>query len=524
MRTYKKSKYDGEFMDIVLNNLGNMNRTQAVKFACKKLGVEYNDNVRNLIGKLLKNRNLAKPGNNDAPDIFKKAQQREFDKGKQTFIISWAQNNTPVHEGFFKNMVAYADYRNANLHIIAGRYKNPTSIWNMNNSSEEFWVEEVVPYLDANRHNVHKFLQVLSDIKVTPTASTPLSSMNGVTGMESCIIGHPRQHLKSLPVLEGYPNKLLLSTGSCTRENYTDSKAGKKGEFHHVYGFVIVELDGDYFHVRHVSADENGDFYDLLHRVKGGEVSYNHGGCIAAILGDIHVRNSDKEAVRATFDILNQMGPSHVLIHDIADFESINPHEEKDPFQMLQKEETYRDILEDEIKEVVDWIDMYKDYNLVLVRSNHDDFLDRWLKNSDWRKVGNKKSYLKYAGVLASSKLAQEKGVLAHIVNEKFGDVVKVLGLNDSYRVKGWELAMHGHLGSSGTRGSHIQFKNMNTKNVTGHCHHPHREDGHVSVGTLTNLRLSYNNGASNWMNSNALIYPDGKLQIINFVNGKFCR
>ena len=51
--------------------------------------------------------------------------------------------------------------------------------------------------------------------------------------------------------------------------------------------------------------------------------------------------------------------------------------------------------LEKEIEEIMQWIDNHIDYNLVLVRSNHDDMLDRWLMATDWRKAKNKKMYLK---------------------------------------------------------------------------------------------------------------------------------
>mgnify|MGYP007022349946 FL=1 len=41
--------------------------------------------------------------------------------------------------------------------------------------------------------------------------------------------------------------------------------------------------------------------------------------------------------------------------------------------------------------------------NVVIVRSNHDDFLDRWLKNGDWKKQPTYKNsplYMEYSGIL----------------------------------------------------------------------------------------------------------------------------
>ena len=125
---------------------------------------------------------------------------------------------------------------------------------------------------------------------------------------------------------------------------------------------------------------------------------------------------------------------------------------------------------------------------------------------------------------MADEPVAQEKGVLSYIVENAFGNKVKTLGLDDSYRVLGWELGMHGHIGANGSRGSANQFKLMNTKTITGHTHQPIKLDGHMSVGTMTHLRVGYNKGLSSWMQTNILIYPDGKAQHLHFVNGKYYR
>tara|TARA_R110000772_G_scaffold59244_1_gene134137 strand:- start:1282 stop:2898 length:1617 start_codon:yes stop_codon:yes gene_type:complete len=526
----KDSKYGGLRFEFVKRMMKEgLNITASSKMMCKEFGYEYDDSVRGCVSRLLKKdrgEHLEKDEleEKETDVILNAAKAKSLDKKRDTFIITWAQNSTPIHKGFFKNIQAYGEHLNAGIHVIAGRYKNPTSIWSSMQEKDEGWVKEVIPYLDANRHKIHKNLEVLSDVKIPPTASTPLSGLNGLTGLESCIVGHPRQHLKPLAVLKGYPHKLLLSTGSCTIPNYTDSKSGKKGEFHHTFGFIIVELDGDNFHVRQVSADTEGNFYDLYHRVKDGVVFGNTEGCEAAILGDIHIQHNNKIATDLSFKMLDFMKPKHTMIHDIIDCESISHWDSIDPFRMMQKEEEGTDNLKRELEGMVDWIGERLKYNLVIVRSNHDDFLDRWLKFTDWRKCNNKKLYLMGANLLANDPIAQTKGVIPCLIDNAYGDYVTTLGIDDSFPVLGWELGMHGHLGASGSRGSHGQFKNLNVKNVTGHVHHPYREDGHASVGTLTDLSVHYTKGLSNWMHSNGLIYPDGKFQHIHIVNGKYCR
>ena len=201
--------------------------------------------------------------------------------------------------------------------------------------------------------------------------------------------------------------------------------------------------------------------------------------------------------------------------------ESILHWDEKDPFRLLQKEELGLDNLQKELDDIMDWIESHKHYGqFVIARSNHDDMLDRWLKATDWRKARNKKTYLELSNILATEEIAQKKGVLPYLIEQKFDDII-TLSLDDSFRVHEWELAMHGHLGANGSRGGHTQFKNLNTKNAVGHGHHPHREDGHIMVGTLSHLRVGFNKGPSNWMNGFGVIYPDGQFQILHIINGK---
>jgi hypothetical protein len=523
-----KIKYTKEQIDFVKNLVEKGSTvTPAARKMCEKWNLLFDDTIgramRKKMQKLAVTNNVLKI---EDTSVFKEAQNKKYDKTKKRFIITWAQSETKVHTELLKNIKSYAKHIDATIHVIAGRYKSPISLsgskylQKSEKNQKLFWAEELIPYLDAARHKIHKHLCILSDVKVQPTASTPLSSMNGITGLESCIIGHPRVHLKSLPVLENYPNKLILTTGAITLENYTDSKSGKKGEFHHQYGFVIVELDGDIFHIRQVVASNDGSFYDLYYSVNN-EVVSKHDGAEAIIFGDLHLTEEDKEAVEISFEIDEKLNvKNNIILHDTFNGTSISPHENKLPFEILKKEESGLDNLENELNYVKNFFNSKKDCKFISVRSNHDIWLDRWLNDVDWRKSKNKKMYLELASNL--SKDTDNKGVLSMYLKQNNINNVKCLGINDSYVVLGNELAIHGHQGVSGSKGSIVQFKNINTKNITGHSHNPTREDGSVVVGTLTKLRLSYNTGLSSWMHSNAVIYKNGKVQQIHIINGKY--
>jgi len=519
-------KYTQEFKDSILQYFlaGSTIATSCIT-ACEEHKIVYNDSVRRTVSKWLEKNKYSNNIEIENTDVFQEAKKKVFDNSKQRFIISWCQSETDINESFLTNIEAYAKHINASIHIIAGRYRNPISLsaskslQNKEDILQNSWHERVLPYLDANRHKIHKHLCILSDLKIQPTASTPLSGINGLTGLESCIVGHPRVHLKSLPILDGYPHKLLLTTGSVSIENYTDTKVGKKGEFHHTLGFVVVELDGDDFHVRQVTADENGSFYDLELFVDEGEV-LEHNGAEHIVFGDLHLGETNEKALWTSFDMADKLKCNNIVLHDVFDSHSISHHERNQPFQLLKREEDGSDSLINELDNLANFFEEYSSYNFTVVRSNHCEFLDRWLNDVDWRKSNNKMAYLQLANLLSNSK--SNKGVIPLFLDKVNIENAYCLGIDESFRVKDWELGVHGHIGANGSRGSAIQYAQMNTKTVTGHTHSPIRLDGHLSVGTLTHLRVNYNKGLSSWLNSNVVIYPNGKAQHVHIVNNKY--
>lgn len=463
------------------------------------------------------------------PEQYVQAKKREHDNTKKRFIISWAQNNTPVHKGLLKRMEDYSKFLDAPIHIIAGRYKNPTSIWTNNQQSEEYWVSEVLPYLDANRHDIHKYVSILSDIKIQPTAVNPMTGMQAISGVNTCIFGAPKVQMEMIPVLDGNRPKMMLTTGSVTKKNYTDAKAGKVGDFHHTFGFVIVEIkDDNTFFARQVTADDKtGNFTDLYYKVDDNGVSKIN-EISAIVLGDVHYGHHDQVVLDSTMDLLKVIRPEHVVLHDVFDGSSISHHEMKDPFIQYGKEMTGTNDLEKEVNIMMDGLKSFEEFdNVIIVRSNHDDFLDRWLKNEDWKKqptFKNSRLYMKYSDILLEQYGRDPynvKGVIPTLINEKYPKF-KTLGRSSSYKVKGWELGQHGDLASNGSRGSLLNFRKLNTKVIVGHYHSPGRKDGALAVGTSTHLRVGYNLGASSWMQSHIIIHKDGKAQHINFTNGEY--
>lgn len=283
-----------------------------------------------------------------------------------------------------------------------------------------------------------------------------------------------------------------------------------------------------HFFARQVTAnDKTGNFTDLCYEVNNGEI--HHIDSISAIiLGDVHFGHHDEKVIKTTLDFMIKVIPNHVILHDIFDGNSISHHELADPFVQYGKEINGTNDLEKEIDTMLACLvpfDKFK--NVVVVRSNHDDFIDRWLKKEDWKKQPSPKNsrlYMKFSDILLGQYADNPdnvQGIIPYLINKVFPRFI-TLGRSASYKVKGWELGQHGDVGANGSRGSLLNYRKLNTKIVVGHYHSPGRKDGAIAVGTSTHLRVGYNQGPSSWLQSHVIIHNDGRAQHINFIDGEF--
>jgi hypothetical protein len=481
-------------------------------------GIKSERTVRRWLAKLKVSKNTE-----IEPEILTLAKNKSHDDTKKIFLITSAQNATKAHSGLLKNMEAYAEYLNAEILVIPFRYKNPTSMFTANQENDDWWDSSITKYLTLNRHELNNRISVLSDVKIQPTASEPLQGLEGMTGEHCCVVGHPRLELKTVAVLDPTKPKIMFTTGAITKKNYTDSKAGKKGEFHHSFGFAIVEIkDNDTFFFRQVSAnDKSGEFIDLFHSLKDGVVN-RETEVEAVAMGDIHVRHCNPRVTDVTLnDLFKKLKPKKVFLHDIIDAESVSHHNLKDPFLLHELELSDRNNLKLEMDEMIEWLKPFQSFDTHIVNSNHDVHIDKYLAENDWRKMvtfKNAITYMEYSLAKLSGKA--NNGILSYVINSHYPNM-KCLKHDDNVVVKGYLMSMHGHLGASGSRGSLKQFSKLSTKTVTGHSHTIGRIGGAVSVGTSTYMNLRYLKGANAWVNSHGIVNRLGKFQHIVFVQTK---
>jgi len=431
-------------------------------------------------------------------------------KDSKRYIISSAQNASPVNLKFLKNIEAYADFINAEIGIIATRYKNPTSQF----KDEDVWASEVQPYLTANRQFLHKDLLLLSDLKVQATSPNPTNGIELFGDNASVIVGAPRIEMRTVPVLPTQKQKFLYSTGTTTIPNFTDSVAGGKAEAHHSYGFVIVEIESEeVVHMRSVSADSEGNFNDLIYRVEDGKLSHEVVDCM--VWGDSHFAQKDDDVTNAFRGICGALGVTTSVLHDVFDSKSLNVHNEKDFITKHMLWKTGGDDLQQELDQMyteLDWFDENMQKTIV-VSSNHDDMLDRAMKQGDWRNnLKNAELFLDMLKLTLS--LKAENGIIPYYINERYNHV-HALGTDDSYVLHGVEVGMHGHKGPNGSKGNIQSFSRLSQKTIIGHSHSPAIRWGCYQVGLTCGMEHGYNTGLTSWAYASCTLNKHGKRQMI---------
>ncbi len=449
------------------------------------------------------------------------------------YIFTAAQNATPIHKKFFMALTSYAKHVGAELIVIPFRYQNPTSVWTTENESQEWWATEVLHYLYDGRFNLNKSLAVLGDIKVTPTAVTPLTGLESVTGERSGIVGHTKIQLVTIPTPQNKLPKIMATTGAVTIKNYTDTKAGKKGEFHHSLGAAMVELTKGGFHLRQISACNDGSFIDLDTAVSATNITKAL-PAEALVMGDIHADFVDPNVVKATFtdknSMTNVLKPKRIIYHDLIDFYSRNHHHRNDPITAFAKQQNNMDDVKDEVMRACAFVDKYtpKNCEAVLVASNHPEAMARWIRETDWRYDPiNAEFYLETALAVVRSAKMEEGGTTAvdpflYWAKKLLKTQAILLDRTDSYMVKNIECSMHGDQGANGARGTIRTFAKIGAKSIVGHGHSPGISDGCYQTGSSSYLNLSYAKGLSSWLQTHCVIYANGKRSLLNCIDGEY--
>lgn len=369
------------------------------------------------------------------------------------------------------------------------------------------------PLLDSMYTNVKLHNKLVAvDYKINPQQLQPLSRLYREGQKQNLIVCSPKQHLQVCIVGNSKHPHTVQSTGFITEPSYQDNGIGRLAEQSHVRGGIIVETAKDIFLTRKVSIDDNGGFYDIDCYIKGAKVTKGHRvECL--VLGDAHVEHEDPTLTTLLQEIVEATQPKRLVLHDVLDGASTSPF-------VKGADKRHLPCIVSEVRKIIDWIEAirsasYGGMEIIIVNSNHHNFVDRWLKAGEYHhdpinhKIGLQLKLAEFDGV------SPMEFFFGHLKD------VKILGPDDDYFVGDIQVANHGHKGPNGAKGSKGNTGKLAYRSITAHTHEPFERDGHTGVGHWSKHRHGYNTGGSGWMVSLALIQPDFSIQQIIPVKDK---
>ena len=461
------------------------------------------------------------------------------------YIVTSCQNNTKIHKKFWNNILEFAKL--AKAEILVSRFSYNKSRWGSksvkpgteptrDDVGDLWYAPEITDYICDDRVQLAPDLIFCGESNILPTVKNPLQGKQSYCGDKSTIFGHTQISMESVANLGR--TKFMYSTGSCSQMNYVQKNAGIQAEFDHVFGFLIVEVDDKKnWWVRQVSAKSDGSFSDIM---SGKPITIKDGKaepCSVDVCswGDIHVAQGNPNVIHNIFGkggVIDKLKPKYQMMHDIFDSFARNPHNRNNPHEQFARFVNRQDSVADELTEVGAFLEIAnrKFCQTVVVNSNHDFMLERWLASEDYR----------YDAVNAVCFLTLQKAMYEAIArkDDKFQlfeyavkyygkefkgvDKVKFLAQDKSFKVNDIELSLHGHQGPNGARGNSRNLANLGTKATIGHSHSANITRGVYTAGVFGKLKMGYNKGPSSWSHSFVLQFGSGKRQVITRRNGKW--
>lgn len=464
--------------------------------------------------------------------------------GVRRYILTSAQNNTPVYKDCWYNLLALAHHYDAQ--VMVSRYTYDKSSYGENavkpgthrpSDYDGLWYDpEVLPYASDDRVELAPGLVWCGELNILPTAVGPLSGLESYTGRSSAVVPHAKFAMDSVASGKAEATKFNYTTGTVTQRNYIQKKAGLKAEHAHGYGAVLAEVaaDGSWF-VRQLKATPDGSVRDLDLLARGGVVTEGH-RVEAITWGDVHTRMVDpgvRELCWGEGGMLDALRPRFQFVHDVLDFRSRNHHDAKNGLRLYARHASGSESVEDEVREVGELLDYAsRDWcETVVVDSNHDRAMERWLVETDYRRDPVNAVYYLEAS-LAVHRALRDGDDGFHLLEwavrrSGHGHAARFLREDESFVVcrdhsGGIECGMHGHLGPNGMRGNIRAFAKMGRRANVGHAHSAAIYHGVFQAGTSSMMDLGYNRGPSSWSHSHVVTYPEGTRSVVTMWKGRW--
>lgn len=455
--------------------------------------------------------------------IFNKIHTQNLEEsiaGYRRFVVTTAVAGCPVDENFLASIHMYCKTNDAMLLVLSSADPASKNAWSLDHrlGKEHCVVKDV-------RLNQNLFV---STIKLSAKHIDPTTGLGRIGQRNGTFIyASPKQRLRCVAMANNRFPHAIMTTGAVTipqydTDRYMSERTAAIATHDHVMGALIVEIEDDTrFHFRQVQADQRGNFIDLGFKYSANGISKE--SAAAVVMGDWHSGETDPTARDAWQKLCQVVRPDELFVHDGFNGKSINHHEQNKIITQSKKADLGELSLEAEaakFAEDLDELSTWPNKHVVVVESNHDQFLIRYLEDGRYIKdPHNHRFSVKLVNGVFEGKLPLKLAV--ELTGLKNKSRVKWIEADEGYRVAGIELGAHGHAGANGGRNPGMAgIEASYGESVTGHSHTPEILRGAWRVGTSSFLRLDYNEGPSSWMHTSCVVYKNGARQLVNSFDG----
>lgn len=454
------------------------------------------------------------------------------------YLLTAAQDQTAIHLGFWRNLIAYANHIGAE--IFVGGFTYQKGLFEDHSVASGVFAAELVPHLRAEVVQLAPRLIWYGKANILPTASDPLAGWDTQTHDAWAIFPHAKIALRSVPTMPGRPAKQIMTTGVATVENYVQRNAGQKAEFHHTIGATIVEVDPDgAFWCRQISACRDGSFQDLDIVARDGKITDGH--AIEAITwGDIHAEDLDPIKAAASWfgasAMVDVLRPKYQFFHDVFNFTARSHHTRNDPHERARRVAEGSDNVEDDIRIGSNFLARTRRpwCTSVAVFSNHDgQHLVKWMKDPSgsfdpinayyWHRLNaayhdairaNDDDFMPHEYALRAASADGLAGVTFLREGQSFQICQGVAPI---------ECGLHFHNGPRGARGSLVSLARIVERVNGAHFHEPGIREAAYAAGTSAKIDIPFaSRGPGAWQHADIVTYANGKRAIITHNNGSW--
>lgn len=446
-------------------------------------------------------------------------------KKYKRFFITTAVLNAEADKKFLKSIRNYCKRNKAKLLVLTclDRASKRSSGSKIGFVDKELVNDVVTKDLQLNKNFI------VSTIKLNAKQRNPLTGLNSVIqGTESYIFAGTKQLRKDKATANSkFPNTLLVS-GAITKPEYQSNRyMSERSAYlahydHQISGWIVEIEDEETFYQRPVQAYKDGSFRDLNYKYSpdGTKTKVN---VEAVVYGDYHCGSTCPRAKRMGEEVVRLLKPNHLVIHDFFDGVSVSHHEKHNAILRALRAEAGELSLVDELqlaKSELEYLSKLAP-KLVMVPSNHDEFLHRYLKRAGYiDEPHNMRISLELSLAMLDGK-DPLKYALMDKLNCKANNVI-FLERDEDFTLRGTQLNDHMDLGPNGSRGSLKASENVHKSVIGGHSHTFGIIMNAYQAGTFTKIRLAYNRGPSSWTRGLVVLHEDGTKQAITLVNGRW--